>query len=163
MKRFEIIDGMRGYFLVFMLINHLVFVGEYWLMEVNHRNLAFVEDAQGFVFVILVAQLLIPDATKLWYNWLGQTNFDQPLRLAAIATFVFQPTFMDILPQYTVYLLFAPLLISLCLEGRWPHVLIGSFLVWVAAQLGLMKYWKTTRTRPDVCNEKTPPPFCRMI
>jgi hypothetical protein len=33
----------------------------------------------------------------------------------------------------------------------------------VAAQLGLMKYWKTTRTKPDVCNEKEPPPFCRMI
>jgi len=33
----------------------------------------------------------------------------------------------------------------------------------VAEQLGLMKYWKTTRTRPDVCNEKAPPPFCSMI
>ena len=33
----------------------------------------------------------------------------------------------------------------------------------VAEQLGLLKYWKTTRTRPDVCNEKAPPPFCRMI
>jgi len=33
----------------------------------------------------------------------------------------------------------------------------------VAAQLGLMKYWKTTRTRPDVCNGKAPPTFCRMI
>ena len=33
----------------------------------------------------------------------------------------------------------------------------------VAAQLGLMTYWKTTHTRPDVCNEKAPPPFCRMI
>jgi tetratricopeptide (TPR) repeat protein len=33
----------------------------------------------------------------------------------------------------------------------------------LAAKLGLMKYWKTTRTRPDVCNEKAPPPFCRMI
>ena len=33
----------------------------------------------------------------------------------------------------------------------------------VAAQLGLMKYWKTTHTKPDVCNEKAPPPFCRMI
>jgi hypothetical protein len=32
-----------------------------------------------------------------------------------------------------------------------------------AAQLGLMKYWKTTHTRPDVCNEKAPPPFCGMI
>jgi tetratricopeptide (TPR) repeat protein len=33
----------------------------------------------------------------------------------------------------------------------------------VAAQLGLLKYWTTTGTRPDVCNEKAPPPFCRMI
>ena len=33
----------------------------------------------------------------------------------------------------------------------------------LAAQLGLMKYWKTTHTRPDVCNENAPPPFCRMI
>jgi len=33
----------------------------------------------------------------------------------------------------------------------------------VAQQLGLLRYWKTTRTRPDVCNEKAPPPFCRMI
>ena len=33
----------------------------------------------------------------------------------------------------------------------------------VARQLGLLDYWTTTRTRPDVCNEKTPPPFCRMI
>jgi len=33
----------------------------------------------------------------------------------------------------------------------------------VAAQLGLMKYWKTARVRPDVCREKSPPPFCRLI
>ena len=33
----------------------------------------------------------------------------------------------------------------------------------VATQLGLLKYWTTTHTRPDVCNEKAPPPFCRMI
>lgn len=33
----------------------------------------------------------------------------------------------------------------------------------VARQLGLLNYWKTTRTKPDVCNEKAPPPFCRMI
>lgn len=33
----------------------------------------------------------------------------------------------------------------------------------VAEQLGLFDYWKTTRTRPDVCDEKSPPPFCRKI
>ena len=33
----------------------------------------------------------------------------------------------------------------------------------VAAKLGLINYWKTTRTKPDVCSEKAAPPFCRMI
>lgn len=30
-------------------------------------------------------------------------------------------------------------------------------------QLGLLKYWTTTGTRPDVCNDESPPPFCEMI
>jgi TIR domain-containing protein len=33
----------------------------------------------------------------------------------------------------------------------------------VAARLGLINYWKTTHARPDVCNEKARPAFCRMI
>ncbi|HLA71066.1 MAG TPA: hypothetical protein VK624_06115, partial [Steroidobacteraceae bacterium] len=33
----------------------------------------------------------------------------------------------------------------------------------VATQLGLLKYWTTTHTKPDVCNEKAPPPFCRRL
>ena len=33
----------------------------------------------------------------------------------------------------------------------------------LATQLGLFKYWTTTHTRPDVCDEKAPPPFCGMI
>jgi tetratricopeptide (TPR) repeat protein len=33
----------------------------------------------------------------------------------------------------------------------------------LAEQLGLLKYWTTTHTRPDVCDEKVPPSFCRMI
>lgn len=33
----------------------------------------------------------------------------------------------------------------------------------LATQLRLFEYWKTTRTRPDVCNGDLPPPFCKMI
>ena len=33
----------------------------------------------------------------------------------------------------------------------------------VAEQLGFWKYWRTTRTKPDVCSERARPPFCRMI
>jgi hypothetical protein len=33
----------------------------------------------------------------------------------------------------------------------------------VAQRLGLIRYWRTTHTRPDICSGKAPPPFCRMI
>jgi Tfp pilus assembly protein PilF len=33
----------------------------------------------------------------------------------------------------------------------------------VAQRMGLMKYWRTTHTRPDVCSSKDAPPFCRLI
>jgi tetratricopeptide (TPR) repeat protein len=33
----------------------------------------------------------------------------------------------------------------------------------VATQLGLFKYWTATGTKPDVCNEESAPPFCKML
>ncbi|WP_214622090.1 winged helix-turn-helix domain-containing protein [Sphingobium nicotianae] len=33
----------------------------------------------------------------------------------------------------------------------------------VATQLGLMTYWRTSRTKPDICLTKSKFPFCRMI
>ena len=33
----------------------------------------------------------------------------------------------------------------------------------VATRLGLMAYWKTSRTKPDICMAKEEPAFCRMI
>ncbi|MFL6725670.1 MAG: TIR domain-containing protein [Sphingomicrobium sp.] len=33
----------------------------------------------------------------------------------------------------------------------------------IAGRIGLMRYWRKTHTRPDVCSAKDPPPFCRMI
>lgn len=33
----------------------------------------------------------------------------------------------------------------------------------IADRFGLMKYWRATKTKPDVCSESRAPPFCRMI
>jgi hypothetical protein len=33
----------------------------------------------------------------------------------------------------------------------------------VAQRLGLMTYWKTSRTKPDICLTKSEPAFCGMI
>ncbi|WP_394646378.1 OpgC family protein [uncultured Sphingomonas sp.] len=182
MPRYGLIDGLRGFFLVFMLINHLVFQDGYWMSHVNHNKLAFVEDAQGFVFLsglmiglvygrkmlklgyvagrrqvwrrafqlyrwamgivvaVLVARAVLPGAPQAWGNWLGHTALTgDPLRLAAIATFLFQPTVMDILPQYVLYMLVAPPLLRWCLDGHVVPVATASLILWIAAQLSLQR------------------------
>ena len=51
MARLTIIDGFRGFFLLFMAIVHFGgLTGSTWA-RINHHKLGFVEDAQGFVFV----------------------------------------------------------------------------------------------------------------
>jgi tetratricopeptide (TPR) repeat protein len=52
---------------------------------------------------------------------------------------------------------------SLFWDQRMRGVLAEPGFPAVAEQLGLLKYWTTTHTKPDVCNEKESPPFCRMI
>lgn len=65
------------------------------------------------------------------------------------------------------------------IASRWANLeFIGPSIFWhpsmratlsdpgfplVANQLGLMKYWKESKTKPDACNQNTSPPFCRMI
>lgn len=51
MTRHHLLDGLRGYFLVFMLVNHIWFDGGNPVALVNHNQLAFVEDAQGFILI----------------------------------------------------------------------------------------------------------------
>ena len=49
--RFTILDGFRGFFLVFMMIHHLNGFLDTTLGKLNHHRVGWVEDAQGFVFI----------------------------------------------------------------------------------------------------------------
>jgi hypothetical protein len=176
--RLQILDGLRGYFLVFMVINHLVFAGGYLLQRLNHAELGFVQDAQGFVFVsgllagmvygrrwlrdgasaaaaslwrraaeiyayailciavILALAAVLPDAPAAWWGWLGNLPSGGLPYLSASALMIYQPTFLDILPQYVIYMALTPPLLLLCLSGRWLAVALGSALLWATIQLG---------------------------
>ncbi len=181
MKRIDILDGLRGYFLFFMLINHMILTGGLWLRDLTLAQAMFVEDAQGFVFlsgfligllqlrrleragaeamrisvhhrafelylyamgvivVVYATRDLLPGGVYAFRNWVGLSDLADPARLGGIATMIFQPTFMDILPQYILYLLVAPILIVAVARGRWALVMAISALVWMAAQIGISK------------------------
>ena len=50
--------------------------------------------------------------------------------------------------------LFYPSMRGVLSDGAFPAA---------AQRMGLMRYWKTTHTKPDVCSDKGPPAFCGMI
>ena len=49
----------------------------------------------------------------------------------------------------------------------WYHSMRGLLddptMPGLLQQLGMTTYWRTTRTKPDVCGDKNAPNFCRMI
>jgi hypothetical protein len=51
LQRLGLIDGLRGYFLVFMFLSHQPWPVANNFLWIHHSNLSFVEDAQGFVFL----------------------------------------------------------------------------------------------------------------
>jgi tetratricopeptide (TPR) repeat protein len=52
---------------------------------------------------------------------------------------------------------------SLLWDPSLRGILADPGLPAVVEQLGLIEYWKKTRTKPDVCSEEKAPPFCKMI
>ncbi|SET29610.1 OpgC family protein [Stigmatella erecta] len=179
MQRLEVLDGLRGYFLVFMVLNHLSFEGGYLLVKLNHGELGYVQDAPGFVFLsgLLMGQVygarmkkqgyragasriyqrvfelyryaagcvlaifllgfLLSESSVYWEPWLWQlARNDWGFALAA-AALLYQPTYLDILPQYIVYLALSPPLVWLCVTGRWVPVALGSMMLWLAVQFGV--------------------------
>lgn len=179
MQRLEILDGMRGYFLVFMMLNHLTFAGGYLLVKFNHGELGYVQDAQGFVFLsgmlvgmvyarrmlkegyavgarqirrrafdiyryaagsllaIMALGLVLTESATYWEPWLWDLARHDPFYAAASLLLVYQPTYMDILPQYIIYMLVSPPLVWLCVTGRWIWVAAFSVVLWVGVQLSL--------------------------
>jgi hypothetical protein len=177
--RLEVLDGLRGYFLVFMLLNHLSFQNSYFLVKLNVGELSFVQDAPGFVFlsglligmvytgrmakrglmpagaimwrralelfvyavaclaIVLVLARLIPHTRDAWKPWLEDLVGGGPAFKTAALAMLYQPTYMDILPQYIVYLIAAPPLLWLCVRGKWHWVAITSALLWFSVQIGL--------------------------
>ena len=81
----------------------------------------------ALVLTVLVLSRLIAGSWSAWGSWLGHLYEDGTGYAIAAAGLLYQPTFMDILPQYILYLLVSPVVIWLVAAGR----------VWLVAALSL--------------------------
>ena len=179
MGRIDILDGLRGWCLVFMMITHLHINGDFLLGYLHFNQLIFADSAQAFIFLsgllvglvgvkqhrrdgvmpmsrrywsralelygwhlglvvaVLTLAWLIPAGWFAWRDWLQHLLVQGDAYAGATAALLYQPTYLDILPQYILYLLAAPLAVHLVGSGRAGLLLAGSVGLWFIAQLGL--------------------------
>ena len=56
------------------------------------------------------------------------------------ALLLFQPTNMDILPMYTIFILIGPYVLKALMAGKWKTVFLISGLFWIINQVPLFQY-----------------------
>lgn len=179
MGRIGVLDGLRGWCLVFMMITHLHVNGAYLLGYLHFNQITFADSAQAFIFLsgllvgligvkqqgregtgavagrfwrralelyawhlallllVLALAWMVPAGWFAWRDWLQHLLVQGGPYVGATATLLYQPTYLDILPQYILYLLAAPALVHLVAKGRAGLVLALSLGAWLAVQLGL--------------------------
>ena len=90
----------------------------------------------ALVLSVLLLSRLMVDSRAAWATGSAIcTRMATGYALAA-AGLLYQPTFMDILPQYIVYLLVSPAILHLVATGRLWLVAALSFSAWLVAQFG---------------------------
>ncbi|PWR21319.1 OpgC domain-containing protein [Zavarzinia aquatilis] len=89
------------------------------------------------LFVVVGTAYLLPSGAEIWGWQLGKLA-EAPLdHVATAVSLLYQPAYLDILPQYMIYLLIAPLLVRATVAGHGLAVIAGSFAVWIMTQMGL--------------------------
>jgi hypothetical protein len=91
----------------------------------------------ALLVLVLALAWMAPAGWFAWRDWLQHLLVQGGPYVGATATLLYQPTYLDILPQYILYLLAAPALVHLVAKGRAGLVLALSLGVWLAVQLGL--------------------------
>jgi hypothetical protein len=89
------------------------------------------------VVALLVLAKCVNSNLLEWGAWGDLADQSLPVAAAKVATLLYQPTFLEILPMYALFLLFMPIMLNQ-LEKR-NYLLVGliSFLTWLSAQFGL--------------------------
>ncbi len=88
------------------------------------------------ILLVLVVKAGGPSSVE-WGKWQGLLDMPLMVVVLKVATLVYEPNFLEILPMYCLFLLGVPAAIQQLEEGRLFKIAFISILIWVAAQLGI--------------------------
>jgi hypothetical protein len=88
------------------------------------------------VTLVALAKDVRPEALE-WGLWANLVDMSLPAAALNVAALLYQPTFLEILPMYSLFLLATPLILHQLEKGRYVAVVAGSVSIWIAAQYGI--------------------------
>ncbi|PWR19678.1 OpgC family protein [Zavarzinia compransoris] len=87
--------------------------------------------------VVMGLALAIPHGAEIWGWQLGKLAEDPLGHIGVAAALLYQPAYLDILPQYMLYLVAAPFIVRWTAAGHGLTVMAASAALWTIAQMGL--------------------------
>jgi hypothetical protein len=114
-----------------------------------HKILVRARDIYLCYVLAVVALLALAKAVGvgalMWGSWTDLVFLPLPVASAKVAALLNQPTFLEILPMYALFLLVTPLILQQLEQGRYVVVAVVSISIWIAAQYGirgqLLRLW----------------------
>lgn len=90
----------------------------------------------GLLVAVLLMAKLDPLSWAVYQWWLE--DLSEPERPSAVlaALMLYQPVYLDILPQYVLFMLAAPLILAWLAAGRWALAASVVITSWLLVQLG---------------------------
>lgn len=86
------------------------------------------------IILLPLLSFLVPQYAGYWQNYLG-TYYSHPIACSLFAALlIYQPTHMDILPMYVLFLCALPVAVYLFHSGKGILVIIGTVMVWSLGQ-----------------------------
>lgn len=179
--RYPVLDGFRGFFMIFMTVVHINMITGTTLGKMNHLYFGWGDDAHGFVFIsglvvgLVYGGLLLKLSADKMRNamfrrirtiYLHQAGLIMLMVLAAFiylqaaetvpsalrpyaddpATFTLSSLalaanslHMGILPMYIWFMALTPFVLLALHRGYLVPLAIGSALLWMIAQTGLVE------------------------
>ncbi|MFO1067043.1 MAG: OpgC domain-containing protein [Geminicoccaceae bacterium] len=137
------VQSAQGFFFVSGLLVGLIHIrpyaegnGQLARGRLLRRALTLYAWNLGLLIAVLLLAKLVPLSWAVYQWWLEDLAEPEKPSAVLAALMLYQPVYLDILPQYVLFLLASPLVLAWVADGRWALALTLSGACWLLVQLG---------------------------
>lgn len=137
------VSAAEGFIYLSGFVYGVVYTRKY--LETNFRTIRVKSKGRAaviYIYHVLVLFIVAGPYLLGFYDSEALTTFrEQPVQSFLLyALLLYQPSNMDILPMYIIFILTGPYVLRAIIAGKWKTVFIISVLLWLINQMPVLQY-----------------------